>query len=85
MEQRETQVDELKTILPTLRAFDTQKIGSRCRNLDHDKLFKAFLTAFDRHNRDLSEFKKLSKNRIQDKKDLKTKADELTRIALKQC
>ena len=84
MEQRESQIDELKNILPTLNALDSEQIVKRCRSIENDKLFKAFITAIDQHNRDLDEFKQLSKNEIKDKKDLKTKADELTRIALKQ-
>ena len=70
--------------MPTLNALDAEKIVKRCRSIENDKLFKAFITAIDQHNRDLDEFKQLSKHEIKDKKDLKTKADELTRIALKQ-
>ena len=85
MEQRQTQIEELQTILPKLKAFDTKRVGQRCRSFDNDRLFKAFITAFDQHNSDLKDFKKLSTHDIKGKKDLKRKADELTRIALKQC
>ena len=41
--------------------------------------------AFEQHNRDLGDFKELSAEQIAGKSDLKRKADELTRLALKQC
>ncbi len=42
------------------------------------------MTAFDTHNSELSEFKELSTQEITSKQDLKKKADELSRLALKQ-
>ena len=83
MEQRERQMDELQQILPNLAMYDTNKIAQRARSLNNDQLFKAFVDVFDQHNTDLSEFKSLSMQKIDGKRDLKKKADELTRIALK--
>ena len=65
--------------------FDTHKISQRCSSLINDQLFKAILIAFESHNKDLGNFKELSTHVTDDKADLKRKADELTRIALKQC
>ena len=84
MEQRERQMDELQTILPKLAMFDTKRIASRSKSLSNDQLFKAFVTEFEQHNTDLNEFKEISTHEVKGKRDLKLKADELTRIALKQ-
>ena len=63
--------------------YDTKKIASRSKSVSNDQLFKAFVTEFEQHNTDLGEFKELSAQEVKDKRDLKKKADELTRIALK--
>lgn len=64
--------------------YDTHKITQRSKSLCNDQLFKAFMTAFDSHNSELTGFKELSAQEITGKKDLKKKADELSRLALKQ-
>ena len=46
--------------------------------------FKAFMKEFEMQNTDLANFKVLSFQSIKGKQDLKKKADELRRIALKQ-
>ena len=77
-------MEELQNILPRLAMFDTHRISQRCSSLINDQLFKAILVAFESHNHDLSNFKELSSTQAtDDKADLKRKADELARIALK--
>ena len=64
--------------------YDTHRIAQRSRSLCNDQLFKAFIDSFEQHNKDLEQFKELSAQEIEGKRDLKKKADELSRIALKQ-
>ena len=64
--------------------FDTHRISQRCSSLSNDQLFKVLIIAFEQHNFDLENFKELSTHVTDDKVELKKKADELTRIALKQ-
>ena len=64
--------------------YDTHRITQRSSSLCNDQLFKAFVSALDQHNEDLEKFKHLSAQQIKGKGDLKKKADELSRIALKQ-
>ena len=40
--------------------FDTQKFAMRMQSINNDQLFKAFVTAFEVQNTDLTEFRKLS-------------------------
>ena len=63
--------------------YDTHKIAQRSRSLCNDQLYKAFIDAFEQHNKDLTDFKELSAQEITGKRDLKKKAEELSRIALK--
>ena len=77
-------MEELQSILPKLAMYDTHRIAQRSRSLSNDQLFKAFVTAFESHNAELDEFKELSAQEISGKRDLKKKADELSRLALKQ-
>lgn len=83
LSQRESQIEELQTMLPKLKMFDTHRLTMRMQSLNNDQLFKAFVTAFEVQNTDLTEFRKLSTQEIKGKKELKKKADVLARIALK--
>ena len=60
IEQRETQFDKLQAILPKLQAYESNKITQRCRSINNDRLFKAFITAFEQHNAELHDFKSKS-------------------------
>lgn len=64
--------------------FDTHRISQRCKSLSNDQLFKALISCFEEHNKDLNKFKKQSSEEITGKRDLTKKANELTRVALKQ-
>ena len=64
--------------------YDTHRVTLRSQSLCNDQLFKAFVNAFEQHNQDLTNFRELSAQQIKGKQDLKKKADELSRIALKQ-
>lgn len=77
-------MEQLQEILPKLAMYDTHRVTQRSSSLCNDQLFKAFVGAFEGHNKDLTNFRELSAQEITSKSDLKKKADELSRIALKQ-
>ena len=77
-------MEELQKVLPKLGMFDSKRIAKRAQSLNNDKLFKALIESFDQQNKDLGKFKELSTKGNTTDKDRKAKADELTRLALKQ-
>lgn len=76
-------MEELQSILPKLVMYDGHRVTLRSQSVCNDQLFKAFISAFEQHNQDLAGFRELSAHEVTSKTDLKKKADELSRIALK--
>ena len=82
MDEEQARKEELVNLIPKLKTTDTKKLTDRAKSVSNDQLFIAFMDAFETHNKDLIDFKKMAER--SGKENLTRRANELRRLALKQ-